>query len=355
MPCGGTLARLRVKTTAPGAGQSITYTVYKNGSATGLTVTIADAATTGENVANSVSYAAGDTISLELVTTAVSTAKIWSVVAEFNSSTSNQQPLFSLVANVDDTATEYAGISSGNDGSPGATESQRRAVMLTSGTISRLYIKAENAAGAAKSITVTVRKNGSDTALTTSISGSSQVENEDVSNSFTVAAGDVVDYQFTPSGTPTVGDFLLSCVFTPDIAGECILLATGTAVSADSYVGPQRTGEDATGSNVDTLLPEGTLKKLYVDMNVAPGAGDSWNIRVQINGSSGDLSVTVANTDTTGNDTANTQTVATGDVVRFFFDETGTADSTYIAVGAVWVFSGTPFGPTATGNFFLMF
>src|SRR5689334_12075093 len=50
---------------APGAGTSYTFTVMKNGSATALTVTISDAATTATDSTHSVSFAAGDTVSIQ--------------------------------------------------------------------------------------------------------------------------------------------------------------------------------------------------------------------------------------------------------------------------------------------------
>lgn len=51
---------------APTAGNSIKFTVIKNGSATALTATIADAATTASDSANVVEVSDGDVISLEL-------------------------------------------------------------------------------------------------------------------------------------------------------------------------------------------------------------------------------------------------------------------------------------------------
>ena len=63
VPRAGTARNLRVVlTTAPGGSDTNTLTVYKNGSATALAVAITGASTTGSDLADSVSFAAGDTI-----------------------------------------------------------------------------------------------------------------------------------------------------------------------------------------------------------------------------------------------------------------------------------------------------
>ena len=60
----GNLSRLYVAlTTAPGGATTRTFTVYINGVATALAVTITGAATTGNNVATTVAVNAGDTVS----------------------------------------------------------------------------------------------------------------------------------------------------------------------------------------------------------------------------------------------------------------------------------------------------
>lgn len=48
--------------TAPGGATSRTFTIYLNGVATAITVTIAGASTTGNNTANSINVVVGDTI-----------------------------------------------------------------------------------------------------------------------------------------------------------------------------------------------------------------------------------------------------------------------------------------------------
>ncbi len=69
IPVAGTLSNLCVllnKAPQNGAGnQQIVFTVFKNGVATGVTCTIAENATNATDITHTVSFAVGDTITLE--------------------------------------------------------------------------------------------------------------------------------------------------------------------------------------------------------------------------------------------------------------------------------------------------
>ncbi len=66
----GTLRSLRVKSTAPGAGQSRIYTVRKNGVDTGLTVVLADTATVASDLVTAITVVGGDVLTLKGVASA---------------------------------------------------------------------------------------------------------------------------------------------------------------------------------------------------------------------------------------------------------------------------------------------
>ena len=62
----GTISNLRVKlSVAPGAGKHWDFTLYLNSSPTALTLEIADAATSGSDVAHTVAVVGGDIVTLQ--------------------------------------------------------------------------------------------------------------------------------------------------------------------------------------------------------------------------------------------------------------------------------------------------
>lgn len=60
--------------TAPGAGETVAYTLFKNGVGQTLTATISDTNTTASDTTNTVTFAAGDLMSLRIVNSASSAA-----------------------------------------------------------------------------------------------------------------------------------------------------------------------------------------------------------------------------------------------------------------------------------------
>ena len=67
VPRACTLKNMRVRhNTTAGNGNNIVYTVRKNGTATALTVTLASTASDGSDTTNTVSFAAGDLIDIEV-------------------------------------------------------------------------------------------------------------------------------------------------------------------------------------------------------------------------------------------------------------------------------------------------
>ena len=67
VPLGGTIANLNVKLgTNAGSSNSWTFTVHKNGAATGVTCVVSGSSATSCASATTVTFAAGDLISLQV-------------------------------------------------------------------------------------------------------------------------------------------------------------------------------------------------------------------------------------------------------------------------------------------------
>jgi len=92
------------------------------------------------------------------------------------------------------------------------------------------------------------------------------------------------------------------------------------------------------GRHNKVISTDGVLKNLYMKLTAAPGAGKQYEFTVMLNGVATDLSVTVTDSDTTGNNTSDELVVTGGDKVELRCTPTGTPAST----SATWsvMFSG---------------
>lgn len=82
MAAAGTVSAIYALTVDPvgGSGQTVTYTVMKNGVAQAVTCQIASGSTSASDTSHSFSYAAGDTISIRIVTSASAGATVTSKI-----------------------------------------------------------------------------------------------------------------------------------------------------------------------------------------------------------------------------------------------------------------------------------
>lgn len=81
-----------------------------------------------------------------------------------------------------------------------ATETDVSIPIPCAGTIKRLYVIATAAPGAGETFIYVVRKNAADTSLTCTVSGASATTAQDLGNSVTVAAMDLISVKLTVSG-----------------------------------------------------------------------------------------------------------------------------------------------------------
>ena len=203
----GDFSYMTVKlTTAPGAGVTRTYTLRKNGDDTGLTVAIADSATTG-SVASTVSFTATDVVTVALVNSGGTPASSHAGIGlTWNPTTNGYFPLLAVASSVfATTGTRYippSGISLGNV----ATESTVYQVTPYDMTVDNLYAAISTApTGATKSRTFTLRTDGTtDTSLSTAIVDTA-IANSDTNGAHaqTITAGTLISVSQVPANTPT--------------------------------------------------------------------------------------------------------------------------------------------------------
>jgi len=297
---------------APASGKSWQFDIMKNGSTTGVTVTISDTAVTATDSTNSVSFTAGDSISLRSVpsgTPSTGTNLWWNAQCEgtgfpiMGAGTSNLSTGSMATASPMAVSNTY-----------GTTTNQRDIMIPTAGTFQDLYVALDASPGASKSYAFELYNNAAATGLVATVSDTNTTAN-DTTNTFTVAAGDTVAMTITPSGTPTARNADWGMVFIPDTDGESFMSYGSAATPSTSltrYEQPHGYGGNSwNATERQVIIGAYDLTKQYVNISVASGAGKSWDFTLRKNAADTALTTNLADT-TSGNTTASVS-VAQGD------------------------------------------
>lgn len=295
---------------APTAGKSFVFTLVKNGSDTAATITIADAATTG-SYTGTITFSAGDRLAVKSVPSGTPTAGVYS--HGFAAQATNQILFSGMSGTLNNAAARYYGLMA----SAIYTSTTALAnVIPTDGVIKNLRVNGANSPGVGKSYTFTLVKNGVDTALVATLSGTNTTAS-DLSDTVSVSAGDTAYWRVDPSGTPTAFRASIGAEFAPTINGESIQIinAGGSlgAAGGNNFMGTVSSSGASwsTSESARSMYAPNetyTLKKLYASVDTQPGSGKSWTITVRDNASNTAVTTSIANTNTTANDTSNSAT-----------------------------------------------
>lgn len=261
LPHAITLDRLRVKVaTAPGTGKNLVFTILKNGVATALTCTISGAATTAQDLSHTVSFAAGDTITMQctLDTGGTPSAQTWWTTRQ--DATGN----YAVLGSKNTTAT---GIVAGQGVSTGTFPSSDAGTIIPcAGTISNLYVNASGATG-----TITINKNGTGQTVTIVLAANT---GNDTTHSFSVAAGDRISINNTVTGR----SFGFGFTFAPTTDGNSFIghadNGHNTNNAATAYYQLLADGDgswDTTETNTQLMLQACTLTGIFSQTQVSPG------------------------------------------------------------------------------------
>jgi hypothetical protein len=199
--------------------------------------------------------------------------------------------------------------------------------MPISGTIMFFRVWFATAPGVGKSWTVKVRKNGADSGISVVISDNATT-GADLVNTVLVSPGDKISVQVTPSGTPAASDIAWSSVIDAASKTSCVLGGDLTpSATTTTYWCPQgcfSSNSADTGRRAKITTP-GVIKNLYVQLNaVSPGVGKSYTYTIIKNGVASALQVVISDTNTSGNDTTHSVTVAAGDNISMRITPSGT-------------------------------
>ena len=345
----GDIDHLHMKlSTAPGSGKSWAFTLYKNDVATSLTVTISGTDTEATDSSNSVAVAAGDIVYLVSSPTGTPTSigeMSWSM--RFTGDDTAASLLLGHGIRSVSGAGVFGGFIQGSKMSA-AIVSQAETVCPTDGEIDQLHVYTHFAPGssAGNGYSVTLYVNGVATALTCSVLHTDQTAN-DTAHAVSVSAGDKIYWGIGEVGSAS-GSFWgpIGARFTADVDGESIY--TGVSSDAPSavtveYAGPLggigTWGSSSYEDEKVCLFEEMTLKKFYVGLSAAPGAGNDrkFTVRVNLATPASGLEVEISDSDTSGNDTSNDISLSDGDEVSIMHTPTSSPTTT---VPCYWGFVG---------------
>lgn len=321
-PVTGKLTKMRVKLSgSPGSGKSFTFDI-RVGAATPagtLSVTISDTNTTGTDLVNQLNISSGDLVSIRCVPTNSPTARAVQITMIYET-TGQRSIVLGGGDSIPNNSRFYNLAVGGLNTVDIAIVRFRQSVFPTSGTLRNLYVYAWLAPTAGKTIPCTIFKNGSATALTTTIPALGNTASN-TSDTVSVSAGDIIYFE---------GDLQTSAVsgtgisygyeFVPTTPGESLFLNNNTSNPSTSivehsspavYAATSTWGTNGTARRVVT--DSATISKMYVSIDTAPGASKSFKFDLAVNSVASTLSVTISGSDTSGNDLTHQVVVLAGD------------------------------------------
>lgn len=330
MPTNGTISRLFAEAkVAPGAGKSWTVTLRVNGADTLLACTIADAAIANSDTVDSIDVVAGDLVNIKVTPSGTPAAGNIYFSTQFTGTTGGESIQLGTSGGQQLTVdtTEYHNIQAA--GGAFAIAAEVGQLVAAPGTFKKLYVQlSEDPGTAPDAYQFTVRKEGAPTALTCTITADNTTGNDTV-NSFVVAAGDIVDFEYVPLNTPSETPYpCWGVVFVADIDGESLLLS-GSDNDLDSqdteYNGLACGGKTWDDEEIKrkTICNACTFKNLYIKITAAPNVDKSRAFTIRREEASSTLTCTIADANTTCNDLVNTVAITDGDTVAIMTVPTG--------------------------------
>lgn len=198
------------------------------------------------------------------------------------------------------------------------------AVVPYAGTCSLGRVEVTTAPGAGNNTVYTLLKNGSDTAITFTLSDTNTVA-VDSTHTVSFNAGDTVGWKAVTSASSSQANPRLSVQFETSGNVSAWLGCVQSLAAATRYISIN--GFNSAGSTEDVsrqLCPiAGTFGGLYINLNTAPGVGTSRTFTVWLNGSPTSCAVTISDNNTTGNDTSHSFAVAKDDLLSIQCTVTG--------------------------------
>lgn len=340
MPIAGTVSNLYVQfDAAPGTGTTTAVTLMRNGSATTLTCSVADAASTCSDTSNTVTVAVGDTLSWRSqVTVGGSTfSPNLHVTAKFEGTNSGESFITGATNGTASITTTGYYVPYGATAT--TTVAHASTTMPTSGTIDKLYVNLSGSPGAGDSFIITLFKNGVSSGVTCTVSETNTSCN-DLTNTVSLTAGDAIAIEISPTGSPTARAVKWGMRFRPTIDGESVhftrLTSYSNVVRYDPVHGAGQRNQIEIDSQVVAPLDFVWRKMYYNFIYQGPSSGQSRTGTARIDSVSQSLAATV-NTNWWATDLSNEVNVTTGDLINWQMTNTGSPPTSPVLSFISWV------------------
>jgi hypothetical protein len=337
MPIGGTISNFIVDMFEALNFGTVQFILMKNGVDTDIKITMVEGDTQVSNNTDTLTVSAGDLLVLKVVTDELTFGIInpsWSFL--FDSDTAGSSILCS---NLTSTIYPYDSVVSGHRPS-GFTESKVSCVIPTAGTLKNLYVESDVDHTATKTTTLTLRKNGADTALAVTLNDTG-TSFSNTSDEVAVVAGDIIT--FSLSTTDSIVMFLMkSMLFVPTTTDETMLMnIQGINITSDSelagidhyipvgYISEQGSGSDEKRMYLEeavrVVTNQITITDMYIDLDGVVdqfSSGQSITITLMKNGVATALTLTFNDAATTEKTITGSVAFAQGDKLSYSIDQT---------------------------------
>lgn len=350
--------------TAPGSGKSRRLQIVKNGSANGtFDVTISDTNTSAFVTGSSLSFAAGDTISVLHTPSGTPAASDVRFAIEFLPDVTDYfcYPCLWVRGANETNASRYGPMLSPWSGNGLSSDTPlNETVIPFNGTIREFRMLLGTPPGSGKSWDFKMFINGAEVGSALNIADSATTGSQ-TGLSVSVSAGDKLTWLIKAKNGTAAGTKMAYCfVLQPTTANQYFIGGTNDDSPADAvrynewHLDRGSVFQGTESSSQFSFPVDATLYALYVLIATTPGSGKSRTINTRIGGNPGNLSVALNNV-TSGNDTGHTDSVSAGALVDISMTPAGTP-----AANAAWSwglcvvngvdYSASPVGPLIGGK-----
>jgi hypothetical protein len=327
---------------APGAGNSIAFTMVKNGVDTSLTITITDSATSGTDFVHTVSVTPGDLLYWRCTPTSSPTVSACQLTVEFWGTVIGESGYgnMDLLSNSQTWRTPMFNQGVWNTGNGGTSNHE---VVAVAGDLKALSYNLSAAPGGGKSYLIQLYKNGtlqngSGGTVDTRVTIADSATTGSWSGTLTLAAGDYVYLESVPSGTPAAAKVGAGVKFLATTDGESqggMLTFFNLPTSGTTYSKPMQyyTTWDATEANVLVTHQGNTpflVRGLRVRTGLTIGTGPV-AFTIRRNGASSGITCSITVGNQTGADTTHSVIMSLGDTWSIEYVATASPGAARIA------------------------